>query len=76
MTPFSSVKRIPSTEFSQTERKSILGTLQRGFCRAPLGDVAHMEQQGRFAAVFHPAGAHFDGNDAAVGSQTFALDPG
>ena len=53
-----------------------LGTLHRRFGGAPLGDVAHMQQQGGFAVIFHAAGAHFDGGDAAVGGQAFPLNPG
>ena len=41
-----------------------LGNLQLGGRRTPLGDVAHMQQQGGFAAIFfHATGAHFDGGE-------------
>ncbi len=52
------------------------GTLQGRLRRAPLGDVADVQQQRGFAVVFNPAGAHLDGNDTAIGGQAFALDPG
>ena len=52
------------------------GTLHRRCGGAPFGDVAHMQQQGGFAVIFHATGAHFDGGDVAVGRQAFPLHPG
>ena len=49
--------------------------MQGRFGGAPFRDVAHVQQQGGFAVIFHPAGAHLDGDAVAVGGQAFAFGP-
>ena len=66
MTPFSSVQPHSVHGIFPDGTEKHFGTLQGRLGRAALGDVADMQQQRRLAVIFHPAGTHFDRDDAAV----------